>query len=307
MWILHSAKLGRQVVAPLFDPVIFQLIEKLSDGNQRLREGAKKGLDVLAASSNIGPAVVGAHALRPLVGNNKTAWRPLSSRLQLLADLVVAYGVGGSTGLNPDSLLAFPKTNAAFEHSNGEVRAAAKTLVVAIQKVIGTPPLESVLASLRPKQREEYEAAFESAAGVAKKPAAGPVSSGYGAQADHKSGPGNKKGGPAADSKHDHHPPHKSPSVAHDSKVPTSDRKAINKKNDNSMEGGDDFTTCMFCGVSDKKWTENDLDVHYWKDCPLLISCPSCAQIVEIAGLPEHLLDECEAKDSYMPCDITGI
>lgn len=68
-----------------------------------------------------------------------------------------------------------------------------------------------------------------------------------------------------------------------------------------------DFTSCMFCGFANKKWTENDLDVHYWKDCALLISCPSCAQIVEIAGLPEHLLDECDAKDSYVPCNVTGM
>lgn len=27
---------------------------------------------------------------------------------------------------------------------------------------------------------------------------------------------------------------------------------------------------------------------------------------VEIIGLPEHLLDECDAKDSYIPCDTTG-
>ena len=67
-----------------------------------------------------------------------------------------------------------------------------------------------------------------------------------------------------------------------------------------------DFTSCMFCGFANKNWTENDLDVHYWKDCPLLISCPSCAQIVEIAGLPEHLLDECDAKDQYVPCNVTG-
>jgi len=75
------------------------------------------------------------------------------------------------------------------------------------------------------------------------------------------------------------------------------------------QEGGDppqDFTTCMFCGYHDPQWTENDLDVHYWKDCPLLISCPSCAQIVEIAGLPEHLLDECDVKDSYVSCNVTG-
>ena len=63
----------------------------------------------------------------------------------------------------------------------------------------------------------------------------------------------------------------------------------------------------MFCGARNPTWIENDLDVHYWKDCPLLISCPSCAQIVEIAGLPEHCLDECDARGSYVACDVTGL
>jgi centrosomal protein CEP104 len=96
--------------------------------------------------------------------------------------------------------------------------------------------------------------------------------------------------------------------------VPTSAAKAHrhadepkhSAKGEADGDDAQDFTTCMFCQVHDKTWNENDLDVHYWKDCPLLISCPSCAQIVEIAGLPEHLLDECDEKDQYVPCDVTG-
>jgi hypothetical protein len=38
----------RSTVAPNMDPVIVILIEKLSDGNVRIREGARKGLEVLA-------------------------------------------------------------------------------------------------------------------------------------------------------------------------------------------------------------------------------------------------------------------
>ncbi len=62
----------------------------------------------------------------------------------------------------------------------------------------------------------------------------------------------------------------------------------------------------MFCGKGDKTWNEDGLDLHYWKECPLLAPCPGCAQIVEIAGLPDHLLDECEQKQNYEPCDVTG-
>ena len=30
-------------------------------------------------------------------------------------------------------------------------------------------------------------------------------------------------------------------------------------------------------------------------------------QVVEVAGLPEHLLDECDKKANYLACDVTGV
>mmetsp|Transcript_15235 Transcript_15235/g.22436 ORF Transcript_15235/g.22436 Transcript_15235/m.22436 type:complete len:112 (-) Transcript_15235:1428-1763(-) len=54
----------------------------------RLREIAKKGLQVLAEANNVGPAAVGLHALKALPEKQKTAWRPIAARLQLLRDLV---------------------------------------------------------------------------------------------------------------------------------------------------------------------------------------------------------------------------
>ena len=50
----RRVKLPRSVVAPMFDPVVTILIEKLADGNARIREGARKGLEVLAGSGNVG-------------------------------------------------------------------------------------------------------------------------------------------------------------------------------------------------------------------------------------------------------------
>jgi centrosomal protein CEP104 len=34
----------------------------------------------------------------------------------------------------------------------------------------------------------------------------------------------------------------------------------------------------------------------------MLMSCSRCQQVIEIATLPEHLLDECEHKDEFEPC-----
>lgn len=299
---------------PLFDPILAQLVEKLADGNARLREGARKGLEYAASASHVGPGAVASHAARALPPKQKTAWRPISARIQVLTDLVNAYGLGGASGLSVDMVLGFSKTHQAYAHSTAEVRDEAKKLVVAVQRLAGGAAVESTLKLLRPKQVEEYTAAFEAASGDHPTPmhgAAGKNPSGGGG-AGSKASPG--LASPARVDKHLQHATH-----TPGGKVPTSAAKANRQSADDPKmfqgagskdqpDGGDeqDFTTCMFCQMHDKSWNENDLDVHYWKDCPLLISCPSCAQIVEIAGLPEHLLDECDEKDAYVPCDITG-
>ncbi|KAL7060332.1 hypothetical protein AAHC03_09576 [Spirometra sp. Aus1] len=63
--------------------------------------------------------------------------------------------------------------------------------------------------------------------------------------------------------------------------------------------------TCIFCGEQDDSFTEEALDLHYWKNCPMLRRCPNCKQVVEISSLTEHLLTECEvakASGGYVRC-----
>ncbi|KAK3540279.1 hypothetical protein QTP70_029621 [Hemibagrus guttatus] len=59
---------------------------------------------------------------------------------------------------------------------------------------------------------------------------------------------------------------------------------------------------CIFCGERDKSFTEEGLDLHYWKQCPMLCRCLQCRQVVEIASLTEHLLSECEHKADFTQC-----
>ena len=286
-----------------------QLVDRLADGNQRIRDGAWRGLEIIAASNTVGHSAVAHQAVKPLPAKQKTSWRPLSSRLRMLYYLVTTYGVGGSSGISAEAILNFSKGHGVYAHSTPEVRDDAKKLVVAIHRYVGVGPLQATLQSLRPKQKEEYEKEFENNSNI---------------NVDNGNGVGNRKG-PSDDdhSRVDRNMQH-APQLS-GGKVQTTATKVGNNHNNGhgngngqgrGREGGGggdddeapvDFTSCMFCGVRDKNWTENDLDIHYWKDCPLLISCPSCAQIVEIAGLPEHLLDECDAKDSYIPCDTTGM
>eukprot|EP00033_Pygsuia_biforma_P006303 GCRY01007032.1.p1 GENE.GCRY01007032.1~~GCRY01007032.1.p1 ORF type:complete len:181 (+),score=40.95 GCRY01007032.1:511-1053(+) len=66
-------------------------------------------------------------------------------------------------------------------------------------------------------------------------------------------------------------------------------------------------STCVFCGYSDPSLTPEKLDLHFWKDCPMLTACKACGQIVEVSNMDEHLLTECEHAAKYTGCDVCGL
>lgn len=37
--------------------------------------------------------------------------------------------------------------------------------------------------------------------------------------------------------------------------------------------------TCIFCNEQDDSFTEEGLDLHYWKSCPMLKRCVNCKQV----------------------------
>ncbi|XP_057274194.1 centrosomal protein of 104 kDa isoform X1 [Pezoporus wallicus] len=63
---------------------------------------------------------------------------------------------------------------------------------------------------------------------------------------------------------------------------------------------------CIFCGERDESFTEEGLDLHYWKHCRMLTRCEHCKQVVEIASLTEHLLTDCDKKDNFGKCQRCG-
>lgn len=36
---------------------------------------------------------------------------------------------------------------------------------------------------------------------------------------------------------------------------------------------------CIFCGERNESFTEEGLDLHYWKRCPMLTRCEHCKQV----------------------------
>ena len=51
--------------------------------------------------------------------------------------------------------------------------------------------------------------------------------------------------------------------------------------------------TCVFCGATDERFeTEEGMEYHFWKSCPMLTRCRDCKQAVEVSGYTEHKLRE---------------
>lgn len=60
--------------------------------------------------------------------------------------------------------------------------------------------------------------------------------------------------------------------------------------------------TCNFCHRTDPSFNEESLDIHYWKECPMLTCCWECEQVIEIKQIEEHLLEECVNMAKYKYC-----
>jgi hypothetical protein len=73
----------------------------------------------------------------------------------------------------------------------------------------------------------------------------------------------------------------------------------VDPLDDASDRGGgadaDPQSTCQFCGFDGAGLAldASSLDLHYWKDCPMLVQCGICHQIVELMSMAEHRLTEC--------------
>ena len=243
-----------------------------------------KTLKNIASSVSVGSFVVAGMCLKPMPPKQKAAWRPVCSRLQLVLEIIKLSGVNQKSGISVDNVLAFMKGSETFTHSNGEVRDVTKSCCVAMQKVVGSdailPQLEPVL---RKQQLDDYKLAFgvdTNQPEIPEKQTASPES----AKVSH------------APTHNNHGTPHKSPvkkGKHHDQEAPSDEPPS--------------YTTCMFCGIQDPTWNEDGLDLHFWKDCTMLTKCPACSQITEIAGLPQHLTQECEKSSEYVFDDVTGM
>ena len=87
-----------------------------------------------------------------------------------------------------------------------------------------------------------------------------------------------------------------------DEMVNNSQMLSKEQENELNMNNEDSEHTCQFCGLFDPSLNSDQIDLHQYRECPMLIPCFKCKQIVEISGLNQHFLNECAQKKQFKQC-----
>ena len=75
-----------------------------------------------------------------------------------------------------------------------------------------------------------------------------------------------------------------------------------NEFNNNINNVDDTEHSCQFCGLYDPNFTSDHINQHQFKECPMLLPCFKCGQIIEISNLNHHFLNECQHKKQFKLC-----
>lgn len=291
--LLENGPVRRNEAQAALDPLMPLLVERLGEPNARVDKTARDALLDFARCQSVGATFTTQYLLRsPKKKTGGTVHaRVFSSRLAVITALVTEFGVqpDGQCPLEATMQLAMEW----FNNKDEKVRENSVKLAAACHMHVGLRRIEGYLANLRPAQREVFDAEFERAM-------ASPNAQGQGggrAQASARGGQRHDDGGdgygglppPAVP------PPRRGPSGGGSAVCPPATGGGYHQEEAEFDEQELEEFTCQFCGRQDPSFTPEALDVHYWRECPMLIQCEFCQQVIEISTLRGHLCEECEA------------
>ncbi|NXG18430.1 CE104 protein, partial [Grallaria varia] len=294
-------KLGKLETSHCVEKTLPNLLSRTGDSSSRLRFLASAFIQEMALCTEVKPLqIVPVHLVKPLKPNSPT--HLALSHVELVECLLRALGTGNS-GFTIKNVMKF--ATGALEHKAHEVRDVVLRIIFDMYRQHRAAVLEYLPpddASARKTVR--YKTLFEGFAKIdgnlseaemrAQRKAATEEAEReeievlQGQLADLKEV---QKEVQAEDMRVLCHRVYESPQAAA-AEIPE-DLSSVANFLDN---------LCIFCGKRDESFTEEGLDLHYWKYCPMLTRCEHCKQMVEISSLTEHLLTDCEKRDSFGKC-----
>lgn len=84
---------------------------------------------------------------------------------------------------------------------------------------------------------------------------------------------------------------------------PEEDRYDQPSDHDSANAQSEEATHCHFCQIFDENFANQDnMDLHLYKHCMMLMTCEGCHQVVEVKEITNHLLSECKNSANYTQC-----
>ncbi|NWS59720.1 CE104 protein, partial [Chunga burmeisteri] len=301
-------KLGKVETSYCVEKTLPNLLSRTGDSSSRLRLVAFNFIQEMALCSEVKPLqIVPVHLVQPLKPNSPT--HLARSQVELVECLLKDMGMENS-GFTISNVMKF--ATGALEHRVNEVRDVALRIIfdmyrkhkaaileylppddASIRKTVLYKTLFDGFTKIDGKLSEaEIRAQRKAATEEAEKQKKEDIKVLQGQRAALEEMQAEFQAGKVRVSLFTGYQVNKSPQPAAAEEIPD-DHSSIANYLDN---------LCIFCGERDKSFTEEGLDLHYWKHCPMLTTCEHCKQVVEIASLTEHLLTDCDKKDSFGKC-----
>ena len=269
----------------------------------------------------------------PIKSKKQAPWRAMKSQVEMIKLLIPELGVGDENGFNIDEVMDILVKG--IEHANGTVRDASLECIMDIYKIKGDvvkkyfPPddatsrknplyvklfdgfdkadgkltaAERKAAAAKEKEDLEKNKANEVKAlqeqleqlrGIAQQQVSAVAQQGSSA-AGTKTPQENMR---EKQRKKSEARSIKERSVSFE---PNSDGKVANIEKPVER-------LCIFCGEQNDAFSDENLDIHYWKSCPMLKRCDSCNEVVEISELDQHLISECANKVDFTTCKVCAV
>lgn len=308
---INKHKLGKQDTITTVEKTLPPLLHKTGDTAARNRDDAKNFIYEMAEFSNVKPTMVVPHeCVKTWKGN--PAPRLGQSRTEIVEALYEQLGIKDSkSGLTTDNIMNFCVV--ALQHTSADVRQVAERIVKALYKEAGQP-VKDYLPPDDEKTRKNtmWRLLFEYFDQVDGKPSKSDIKRQKAEEESRKQQEieglqrqlqqlkDMASGKAPVDENALKSEPKKGTKKAA-SKPTTKPKSKTEPEDDTSVYNMDNI--CIFCGEKNPSFTEEGLDLHYWKNCPMLKRCANCKQVVEIASYTDHLLTECEAKSNYAKCN----
>lgn len=284
-------KIVKSEISHVADKVTPLLLTKSGEMAARSRDAATAMVMELAVHKDIRPlGVIPDYATRPFKGKQQIAARMYKSRLEivekLLGILELDSDKNGSLSTENIMRVVLP----ALEHTSGEVRDSASRLVLELYKMV-KDTVRDFLPPDQPATRKNplYRNLFDGFDKIDGKPTEAER------RTQAKAVAANSEKAKQAEIAALQAQLQALRDMAGDS------AKGPNSKPEKD-EPVDVDRMCIFCGEKNEAFTEEMLDMHYWKSCPMLKRCDYCAQVIEISGVSEHLLTECDSSDKFAQC-----